>query len=161
MYHSVTDSGGRVKLNKIQVRGFLITAVLSLALVGGCGKSSSTDSGTDEETDDETEVACSTEKCGKGKSCEGTYSTLSCTGKKWTGVCKVNQIDSGDWTKIWFEDQSNCGFDWVRAQGTVGSDWATLASGSAKETMVESKGEDVFQLRICTNGVNTDNTRCL
>ncbi len=151
---------GRMKLNKIQVRGLLITAVLSLALVGGCGKSSSTDSGTDEE-DEETEVACSTEKCGAGKSCEGTYSTLSCTGKKWTGVCEVNQIDSGEWTKIWFEDQSNCGFDWIRAQGVVGSDWATLASGSAKEAMVQSKGKDVFQFRICTNGVNTDNTRCL
>ena len=154
---------GRIILNKTQVRGFLITAVLSMALVGGCGKSSSTDSGTDEETEEteETEVACSTEKCGKGKSCEGTYSTLSCTGKKWTGVCSVDQIDSGDWTKIWFEDQNSCGFDWIRAQGAVGSDWATLASGSAKEAMVESKGEDVFQFRICSNGVNTDNTRCL
>ena len=151
---------GRVKLNKIQVRGFLVTAVLSLALVGGCGKSSSTDSGTDEEAE-ENEVACSTEKCGKGKSCEGTYSTLSCTGKKWTGVCTVNQIDSGDWTKICFEEQVNCGFDWMRAQGTVGSDWAVLASGSASETMVQREGEDVFQLRVCTNGVNTDNTRCL
>ena len=150
-----------MKLSKIQVCGFLITAVLSLALVGGCGKKSSTDSDTDSGTDEETEVACSTENCGVGKSCEGTYSTLSCTGKKWIGVCKVNQIDSGEWTKIWFEDQSNCGFDWIRAQGAVGSDWATLASGSAKEAMVESKGEDVFQFRICTNGVNTDNTRCL
>ena len=150
----------RIKLNKIQVRGFLITAVLSMALVGGCGKSSSTDSGTDEEAE-ENEVACSTEKCGKGKSCEGTYSTSSCTGKKWTGVCTVNQIDSGDWTKIWFEEQTSCGFDWIRAQGAVGSDWSALASGSAKEALVESKGEDVFQFRICTNGVNSDNTRCL
>ena len=151
---------GRIILNKIQVRGFLITAVLSLAFVGGCQKSSSTDSGTDEETET-TEAACSTKNCGKGKTCEGTYSTLSCTGKKWTGVCTVNQIDSGDWTKIWFEDQQNCGFDWIRAQGTVGSDWATLASGSSKEGMVQSEGVDVFQFRICTNGVNTDNTRCL
>ena len=157
MYHNVSDPRGGVKLNKIQVRGFLITAALSLALVGGCGKSSSTDSGTDEET----EVACSTKKCGKGKSCDGTYSTLSCTGKKWTGVCTVNQIDSGDWTKIWFEEQTSCGFVSIRAQGAVGSDWSTLASGSAKEAMVESEGEDVFQFRICTNGVNEDNTRCL
>ena len=148
---------GGVKLKKIQVLGFLIAAVLSLALVGGCGKSSSTDSGTDEEA----ETACSTKDCGKGDSCEGTYSTLSCDDKKWTGVCTVNQIDSGDWTKIWFEDQNSCGFDWIRAKGAVGRDWATLASGSAKEAMVESKGEDVFQFRICTNGVNTDNTRCL
>ena len=158
MYHSAWDPGG-TKLKKIQIRGFLFVAVLSLAFVGGCGKSSSTDSDTDEETD--TEVACSTENCGKGKSCEGTYSTLSCTGKKWTGVCTVDQIDSGDWTKIWFEEQANCGFDWIRAEGTVGSSWATLASGSSKEAMVESEGEDVFQFRICTNGVNTDNTRCL
>ena len=149
-----------MKLNKIQVRGFLMTAVLSLALVGGCGKSSSTDSGTDEETE-ETEIACSTKDCGEGDSCEGTYSTLSCDDKEWTGVCTVSQIDSGDWTKIWFEEQANCGFDWIRAQGAVGSDWATLASGSSKEAMVESEGEDVFQFRICTNGVNEDNTRCL
>ena len=146
-----------MELNNLQVRGFLIAVVLSLALVGGCGKSSSTDSGTDEET----ETACSTKDCGKGNACEGTYSALSCDDKKWTGVCTVNQIDSGDWTKIWFEDQKNCGFDWIRAQGDVGSDWAVLASGSASETMVQSEGEDVFQLRVCTNGVNTDNTRCL
>ena len=144
-------------MTKFQVRGFLITAVLSLALVGGCGKSSSTDSGTDEET----EVACSTEKCGTGKSCEGTYSTLSCTGKKWTGVCKVNQIDSGEWTKIWFEDQSNCGFDWIRAQGVVGNDWTALASGTATEFMVEHTGEDVFILRRCESGGNKDNDGCI
>ena len=144
-------------MNKFQIRVLLVTAALSLAFVGGCQKNSSTDSGTDEET----EVACSTEKCGKGKSCEGTYSTLSCTGKKWTGVCTVKQIDSGDWTKIWFEKQANCGFDWIRAQGAVGSDWATLASGSSKEGMVQSEGVDVFQFRICANDVNIDNTRCL
>ena len=144
-------------MNKIQIRVLLVTAALSLAFVGGCQKNSSTDSGTDEET----EVACSTEKCGKGKSCEGTYSTLSCTGKKWTGVCTVNQIDSGDSTKISFEEQSSCGIDWIRAQGAVGSDWATLASGSSKEGMVQSEGVDVFHYRICMNGVNADNTRCL
>ena len=147
-------------MNKIQVRGFLVTAVLSLALVGGCGKSSSTDSGTDEDAE-ETETACSTKDCGKGDSCEGTYSTLSCDDKEWTGVCTVSQIDSGDWTKIWFEEQANCGFDWIRAQGSVGSDWAAIATGSASELMVQSEGVDVFQLRVCTNGVNSDNTRCL
>ena len=147
-------------MRKIQVLVLLMSTFLSLVLVAGCGKNSSTDSGTETET--ETETTLSKKKCGDGKNCEGTYSTLSSDDKEWTGVCEVKQVDSGEWTKIWFErPMVDCGFDWIRAQGTVGSDWAALASGSAKETMVQSKGEDVFQFRICTNGVNTDNTRCL
>jgi hypothetical protein len=136
-------------------------AAVSLVVVGGCGKSSSTDSGA-EETTTATATACSTKICTSSNDCEGTYSALSCTGKVWTGVCKVKQIDVGDWTKIWFETpQANCGFSWIRAQGSVASDWIALASGSSTEAMVESKGVNVFQFRICTNGVNADNTRCL
>ena len=142
-------------MKKFQFRILLITAALSLAFVGGCGKKPSTDSGT------EAIAACSTKSCVTGNACEGTYSTLSCSSKKWTGVCKIKQIDVGDWTKIWFETQVDCGFSWIRAQGAVASNWVTLASGSATETMIESQGVDVFQFRICTNGVNADNTRCL
>ena len=145
-------------MSKIQIRVLLFMAAVSLVVVGGCGKSSSTDSGAEETT---TATACSTKICTSSNDCEGTYSALSCTGKVWTGVCKVKQIDVGNWTKIWFEEQANCGFEWIRAQGSVGSDWATLATGSAKEAMVESEGVDVFQFRICSNGVNENNTRCL
>ena len=140
-------------MTKVQVRLLLTSTLLSFALVAGCSKDSSTDSGAD--------TGLSTKDCGKGASCQGTYSTLSCSNKKWVGVCKVKQVDVGDWTKIWFEDEAGCGFNWIRAQGSVGSNWATLASGSATEAMVESEGIDVFQFRICTNGVNEGNTRCL
>ena len=135
---------------------FLIVAVFSLILVTGCGsKSSSTDSGT------ENESTLSTTDCGKGQSCQGTYSTLSSDSKVWTGVCRVKQVDSGEWTKLWFvRPMNNCGFEWIRAQGSIGSDWAALASGSSAEFMVEHTGTDVFQLRRCENGGKADNTGC-
>ena len=146
-------------MNKLQIRVLLILTLLSLAFVGGCGKNSSTDSGADGA---DKETALSTKKCGRGKNCEGTYSTLSSGDKVWTGVCKVQQIDSGEWTKIWFErPMVDCGFDWIRAQGTVGSDWAALAGGTATEFMIEHTGEDVFTLRRCEAGGNADNDACL
>ena len=145
-------------MNKIQIRVLLIAVVLSLAFIGGCGKSSSTDSGTGEEE----ETGLSTKKCGRGKHCEGTYSTLSSDDKVWSGICKVQQIDSGEWTKIWFErPMVDCGFDWIRAQGVVGNDWAALASGTATEFMVEHTGQDVFTLRRCESGGNDDNDGCI
>ena len=139
-------------MNKIQIRALLFTAALSLAFVGGCGKSSSTDSDTE---------STSTKNCGKGKSCKGTYSTSISDSKEWSAVCTVNQIDSGVWTKLWFEEANNCGFDWIRAQGIVGTDWATLASGTDREFMIQYTGEDVFQIRLCTNGANADGDACL
>ena len=139
-------------MTKIQLRALLMVAFFSFVLVTGCGKKSSTDSGT----------VLSTKDCGKGQSCQGTYSALSSDSKVWTGICTVRQVDSGEWTQIWFvRPQSNCGFEWIRAQGTVGSDWATLTSGTATEFMVESTGEDVFSLRRCEDGGNTGNTGCL
>ena len=140
-------------MTKIRLRALLMTAVFSFVLVTGCGKKPSTDSGT--------EIVLSTKDCGKGQSCEGTYSTLSSSSKVWTGVCVVRQIDTGEWTKLWFRTMNNCGFDWIRAQGSVGSDWATIASGTATEFMVEHTGEDVFSLRRCEDGGNADNTGCL
>jgi hypothetical protein len=141
-------------LTKIQLRALLMVTFFSFVLVAGCGKKSSTDSGT--------ETVLSTKDCGKGQSCQGTYSTLSSDSKVWTGVCEVRQVDSGEWTKLWFDTtMNNCGFEWIRAQGSVGSDWATLASGTATEFMVESTGEDVFSLRRCEDGGNDANTGCL
>ena len=137
---------------KIESRAALMMTFLCLALVTGCGKDSSTESGT----------ALSTEDCGKEKSCEGTYSTLSSDNKEWTGVCEVKQVDSGEWTKIWFlRPMKACGFKSIQAQGSVGSDWATLASGADREFMVEHTGTDVFTLRLCEDGGNSDNTDCL
>ena len=76
-------------------------------------------------------------------------------------MCEVKQVDSGEWTKIWFErPMADCGFDWIRAQGVVGNDWAALASGTATEFMVEHTGEDVFTLRRCESGGNKDNDGC-
>ena len=138
-------------MTKVQVRVLLMSTFLSLVLAAGCSKDSSTDS----------DVGTSTKDCGKGASCQGSYSTLSSDSKVWTGVCEVRQVDSGEWTKLWFDTtMNNCGFEWIRAQGSVGSDWATLASGTATEFMVESTGEDVFQLRRCEKGGNDDNTGC-
>ena len=133
----------------------------SLALVVGCSKNSSTDSDSGADSDEE-EVTLSTKNCGKGKSCEGTYSTLSSDDKEWSGVCEVKQVDSGDWTKIWFvRPMKHCGFKWIRAQGTVGSDWASLAGGGTDvEFMVEYTGEDIFTLRLCDDGGNSDGTGC-
>jgi hypothetical protein len=129
---------------------------LGLALVAGCSKNSSTNAGTDDET------TLSTKDCGKGSNCKGTYSTLSSDSKEWSGVCEVKQVDSGEWTTIWFaRPMKNCGFKWIRAQGNVGSDWASIASGANTDFMVEHTGEDVFTLRVCENGGNTDNTGCL
>jgi hypothetical protein len=129
---------------------------LSLALVSSCAKDSSTDSGADEV------IALSTKDCGKGNSCKGTYSTLSSSSKVWSGVCKVRQVDSGEWTKIWFiRPMHDCGFEWIRASGDVGSDWATLAAGQGTEFMVQYTGEDIFQLRRCELGGNEDNSGCL
>jgi hypothetical protein len=142
-------------LHKIKFHVLLIAVVLSLAFAGGCGKSSSTDSGVDEE-------AAASKKCGRGKSCQGTYSTLSSDDKEWSGVCEVKQVDSGEWTKIWFaRPMKNCGFEWIRAQGSVGSDWAALAGGgTARDFMVEYTGENVYTLRLCEGGGNKDNTGC-
>ena len=143
-------------MTKVQARVLLMSTFLGLALVAGCAKDSSTDSGTDGE------IALSTKDCGKGKSCQGTFSTLSSDSKVWTGVCKVRQVDSGEWTKVWFVRPMNaCGFEWIRASGAVGSDWATLAAGTETEFMIEHTGEDVFQLRRCEIGGNSDNTGCL
>ena len=141
---------------KTDIRVLLMLTFVSLAFVAGCSKDSSTDSGTDDES------ALSTADCGDGKSCEGTYSTLSSDSKEWTGVCEVKQVDSGEWTKIWFvRPMKACGFKWIRAQGSVGSDWASIASGTDTEFMVEHTGEDVFTLRHCEDGGNADNTGCL
>ena len=143
-------------MTKIQCRALLITACLSLAVVVGCGKKSSTDSGAEE-----TGPTLSTKVCGTGKSCQGTYSALSSDSKIWSEICQVKQVDSGEWTKLWFIEASNCGFEWIRAQGTIGNDWATLASAGASEFMIQYTGEDIFQLRLCKNGGNKDSTRCL
>ena len=144
-------------MKRINRSSLFMAVFLTTALVAGCGKDSSTDSGIDSGATE----TLSTKDCGFGKSCEGSYSTLSSDSKVWGGVCAVNQIDSGEWTYLWFEEGANCGFTWVRAQGSVGSDWAVLASGNATEFMIEHTGEDVFQLRLCTNGVNAGNERCL
>ena len=145
----------KIELTKIQLQPLLMTILLSLAFVACCSKNSSTDSGTDSGTD-------STKDCGKGASCEGTYSTSSSDSKVWTGVCEVKQVDSGEWTKIWFvRPMKNCGFKWIRAQKNVGTDWASLASGADREFMVEHTGEDVFTLRLCEDGGNSDNSDCL
>ena len=147
-------------MRKIQVRALLMFTFLGIALAAGCAKDSDTDSDTDSDIDEE--ITLSTKDCGKGASCEGTYSTLSADSKVWIGVCEVKQVDSGEWTKIWFLDElKNCGFNWIRAQGSGGSDWATLASGADREFMIEHTGEDVFTLRLCEDGGNTDNTECL
>jgi hypothetical protein len=139
-----------MKLTEIQLQPFLMATFLSLALVAGCEKNSSTDSDS------------STAKCGHGASCQGSYSASSSDSKVWTGPCEVSQVDSGEWTKLWFvRPMVNCGFEWVRAQGSVGSDWATLASGTATEFMVEHTGENVFQLRRCESGGNKTNDGCL
>ena len=133
-----------------------MSTFLSLVLVAGCSKDSSTDSSTD------SDAGVSAKDCGKGASCQGSYSTLSSDSKVWTGVCKVREVDSGEWTKIWFvRPMNNCGFEWIRATGNVGSDWAALVSIKEAEFMVQHTGEDVFQLRRCEFGGNAENTDCL
>ena len=83
----------------IRLRVLWMTIFISLALAAGCGKDSSTES--------DGGSVLSTKDCSKGKSCEGTYSTLSSDSKDWTGVCEVKQVDSGEWTKIWFSRPMN------------------------------------------------------
>ena len=146
-------------MHKIQIRHLLLLTFFSLALITGCSKESSTDSGTDTA---EEEATLSKKDCGNGKNCQGTYSTLSSDDKEWSGVCEVKQVDSGDWTKIWLvRPMTNCGFKWIRAQGNVGSVWASLAGGGTDtEFMIEHTGDDVFTLRLCEDGGNDDNTGC-
>ena len=141
----------------MRLRYLLIPVFFTLALVVGCGSNdSSTGSGSDT-------TYSATKDCGStdGGWCQGGYSTSSSDDAIWSGVCMVRQIDSGEWTYLWFHHMTNCGFDWIRSQGTVGSDWATLAAGTATEFMVQHTGEEVFQLRRCEDGGNKTNDGCL
>ena len=136
----------------------LIIIFLASAFLTGCGSNdSSTGSASDEE-------------CGSVSRgwCQGTYSSGSSDKAEWTGVCEVRQIDSGEWAYLWFHTGANCGFEWVRAKGSTGSDWVTLASGAVnekghpdKQFMILHTGEKVFQLRRCVDGSTADKTECL
>ena len=123
---------------------------LSICLgISACGKSSSSsDSGG--ETD--------TTKCGKSGSLYiGCYTEGSDASAVWTGACKLDSVDTGEYVILNFLGSSKCAFESVRAKGEVGNNWkelGTVDSWTAAEFLIQHTEEKVYTLRFCVNGVN-------
>ena len=86
--------------------------------------------------------------------CEGTYSTADSTGSDWTSTCVINNVTVTDYYNIFFHHAANCGFDSIKAQGSVGSKWYSFGQNYDsidKEMLIKHFEEKVFDV-LCVDG---------
>ncbi len=108
------------------------------------------------ELNDDTGVVTITdaELCNSTNWCDGTYSTDDSTGSDWTSTCVINNVTVTDYYNIFFHHAANCGFDSIRAQGSVGSRWYTFGQSYdsvEKEMLIKHLEEKVFDA-LCVDG---------
>ena len=92
--------------------------------------------------------------CDANNWCEGTYSTADSAGSDWTSTCVINNITINDYYNIFFHHAANCGFDSIKAQGSVGSKWYTFGQSYDsvdKEMLIKHFEEKVFDA-LCVDG---------
>ena len=91
--------------------------------------------------------------CDASNWCEGTYSTADSAGSDWTSTCVINNITVTDYYNIFFHHAANCGFDSIKAQGSVGSRWNSFGQNYDsidKEMLIKHFEEKVFDV-LCVN----------
>ena len=91
--------------------------------------------------------------CDASNWCEGTYSTADSAGSDWTSTCAINNITVTDYYNIFFHHAANCGFDSIKAQGSVGSRWNVFGKNydsTVKEMLIKHFEEKVFDA-LCVN----------
>ena len=92
--------------------------------------------------------------CNASNWCEGTYSTADSAGSDWTSTCVINNITVTDYYNIFFHHAVNCGFDSIKAQGSVGSSWNVFGKNYdsiVKEMLIKHFEENVFDA-LCVDG---------
>jgi len=92
--------------------------------------------------------------CDASNWCEGTYSTADSAGSDWTSTCVINNVTVTDYYNIFFHHAANCGFDSIKAQGSVGSRWYTFGQSYdsvEKEMLIKHFEETVFDA-LCVDG---------
>jgi len=92
--------------------------------------------------------------CDASNWCEGTYSTADSAGSDWTSTCVINNITVTDYYNIFFHREVNCGFDSIKAQGSVGSGWNSFGKNYdsiVKEMLIKHFEEKVFDA-LCVDG---------
>ena len=97
--------------------------------------------------------------CDTSNWCEGTYSTADSAGSDWTSTCVINNITITDYYNIFFHRAANCGFDSIKAQGSVGSRWNVFGQNydsAEKEMLIKHFEEKVFDaLCVDDGGIST------